>query len=290
MDHERFVRAPDGTDLFVSTSGAGGPTVVLCDGLGCDGFIWRYLKPRLEADHLVVRWHYRGHGLSKIPADVSNMTVAAIREDLITVLDAVGVGQAVIVGHSMGCQVILDFAIVHPERVLAVIPVCGSYGRPLDTFHDNALLSTVFPFMAQAFSRWPSTADAVWKAAVTSELAFQYARHFEVNGAAVRRSDMGPYFQHLAGMDPRVFAHLATDANEHTVEDRLDRIGQPTLIVAGERDTFTPVWLSKRMQSLIPGAELEVVEDGTHVAPLEAPERVNERVVRFLEERVAPRA
>jgi pimeloyl-ACP methyl ester carboxylesterase len=104
----------------------------------------------------------------------------------------------------------------------------------------------------------------------------------------VRQSDLGPYFQHLAGMDPRVFARVATSANDHTVEERLGEVAAPTLIIAGERDTFTPVWLSRRMHTLTPGSELMVVPGGTHVAPLEIPELLHLRVERFLDERVMP--
>lgn len=288
MDHERFIRSFDGTEIFVSTSGDGAVPLVLCDGLGCDGFIWRHLKPYFERRFRIVRWHYRGHGLSKIPASLDNLTVDAIRDDLVAVLDALAIDRAVVFGHSMGCQIILDFAAVHPSRVLGVVPICGSYGRPLETFHDNSLLSAAFPFMQEAAVRWPRTADRIWRATVTSELARAVARLLETNSRLVSHSDLGPYFQHLAGMDPRVFARVATSANEHTVEERLGELHAPVLIIAGERDGFTPVWLSRRMHTLIPASELMVVPGGTHVAPLEIPELLHLRVERFLEERVLP--
>ena len=46
---------------------AGEPGAVLCDGLGCDGFVWKYLQPYLQQSHRVLRWHYRGHGRSGLP-------------------------------------------------------------------------------------------------------------------------------------------------------------------------------------------------------------------------------
>jgi pimeloyl-ACP methyl ester carboxylesterase len=288
MDHERFIRSFDGTEIFVSTSGEGRVPLVLCDGLGCDGFIWRHLKPYFEPRYRVVRWHYRGHGLSKIPENLDNLTVDAIREDLVAVFDGLEIDRAVVFGHSMGCQIILDFAVTHPSRVLGVVPICGSYGRPLETFHGNSLLSAAFPFMQEAAVRWPRTVDRIWRAAVTSELARGVARLLETNSRLVSQSDLGPYFQHLAGMDPRVFARVAIDANEHTVEERLSEVHAPTLIIAGDRDSFTPVWLSRRMHTLTPGSELMVVPGGTHVAPLEIPELLHLRVDRFLEERVLP--
>ena len=48
----------------------------------------------------------------------------------------------------------------------------------------------------------------------------------------------------------------------------------PTLIVAGRLDSFTPHYLSEEMHTLIPGAELHVVEEGSHTAPIERPGEV----------------
>src|SRR5689334_3223329 len=101
MNRERFVRSFDGTELYVSEAGEGLP-LVLCDGLGCDGFIWKYFRPAFEGRYRVVRWHYRGHGLSKLPQDPKALDVESLRKDLLAVLDALALEKAVFVGHSMG--------------------------------------------------------------------------------------------------------------------------------------------------------------------------------------------
>ena len=59
---------------------------------------------------------------------------------------------------------------------------------------------------------------------------------------------------------------------------------QPILIIAGQKDTFTPAWLSRRMARLVPDAQMLLVPLGTHVAPLEQPELIELRLSRFLEE------
>ncbi len=289
MSCERFVRSFDGTELFVSDSGEGIP-LVLCDGLGCDGFIWRRLMPAFADRYRIVRWHYRGHGLSRAPADPDALDISALRNDLLHVLDALGIREAVLAGHSMGCQVILDFGVTHPDRTLGLLPMCGSYGRPLDTFHDNGVAATVFPVIRDAVLRWPGLAQGVWRMTVGSELAYRFATTLEVNGRLVRQKDFRPYFRHMSGMDVGIFMRLVDRIQHHSVEEELSRIKAPTLVIAGEHDTFTPVWLSRRMQELIPDAELLVVPSGTHIAPLEIPELVHLRVERFLNDKVAPLA
>src|SRR5262245_29927888 len=133
---ERFARSFDGTELYVSDSGEGLP-LVLCDGIGCGGFVWKYLRAALGGKFRIIHWNYRGHGKSQPPKDREALSMDALRQDLEHVFSALELDRAVLFGHSMGTQIILDFAAMHPEKVAGLVPMCGSYGRVLDTFHDN---------------------------------------------------------------------------------------------------------------------------------------------------------
>jgi pimeloyl-ACP methyl ester carboxylesterase len=188
----------------------------------------------------------------------------------------------------MGVQVILDFALDHPERVAGLVPVCGSYGRPLDTFHGNNGLGLAFPYLHGVVRRFPRGAQRFWTSIAGLDLAYAIASTLEVNGRAIQRSDFQPYFDHLAAMDVRVFMRVLDSVRDHSVEDRLPQLTRPTLIVAGDRDTFTPVHLSRRMAELIPDAELLVLPSGSHIAPLEHRDVLELRVQRFLGKVLTP--
>jgi pimeloyl-ACP methyl ester carboxylesterase len=58
------------------------------------------------------------------------------------------------------------------------------------------------------------------------------------------------------------------------------------LVIAAERDTFTPVALAKEMAAAIPNAELELIEEASHAAPVEQPDRIAERAEDFLSSRL----
>jgi pimeloyl-ACP methyl ester carboxylesterase len=189
----------------------------------------------------------------------------------------------------MGVQVILDYAVHHPEQVRALIPICGSYGRPLTTFHDSAIGDHLFPYLNRAVARFPNVAKALWQFAAGSPLAYPIATTFEVNGDFLSREDFQPYFDHLGKMDVGVFFRMLAELNAHDLEDKIAAITQPTLIVAGERDTFTPAWLSLKMQQKIAGSELLFVPGGSHTAPIEFPELLNLRVEKFFRERLSLR-
>jgi pimeloyl-ACP methyl ester carboxylesterase len=282
-----FLTVPDGAALYYRLQGEGAPGLVLCDGLGCDGFVWKYLLPALARRHRVLRWHYRGHGRSGLPRERERIGLDYTCEDLDRLLEATALPQAVLFGHSMGVQVALEFHRRFPHRVLGLVLICGSYGTPLDTFHDTRWLKHLFPFLRQAVERFPRPAARLTRSLLSSELAMQFALAVELNRSLLARSDLVPYFVHLANMDPVAFVRTLASAADHSAWDHLPHVDVPTLIIAGEKDQFTPAWLSRRMATYIPHAELLMVPGGTHAAPLERKELVNRHVERFLRERVS---
>ena len=278
---ESYVRSYDGTRIYYLSQGEGVP-LMLCDGIGCDGYVWKYLTERFRPTNRLVHYHYRGHANSDKPTNGNHYTIQDNVRDMIAVMDDDGVEKAVLLGHSMGAQVILEAYRMHPERVLGLIPVCGSYGYPLDTFHDNKLLKTIFPAIYATAVLFPEVIEAVWHRLVPTRLALFIAKHTEVNGRLVLDDDFFTYLKFIGGIDVRMFVKMLDHAAQHTAEDMLHTIGVPTLIVAGQYDTFTPMWLSDRMHREIPGSELLVIPDGTHTAPIENPELANLRIEKFL--------
>ncbi len=278
----RYAASQDGTRIAWSSTGSGSPAVVLTDGIGCAGFIWSRLAPRLARDRRVLHWNYRGHGRSASPADPARTTVGDCVADLFAVMDAAGERRAVLAGHSMGVQVVLEAHRLAPERVSGLVLACGAPGRVLDTFHDSTFLRTAFPYARALVDRWPRVARTAFRALLTTDVAVEYALAFEVNRALVRREDLARYFADLSQVDPALFVRLLASAAEHDAAGHLPAVRVPTLVVAGERDGFTPLHLSQKMNRAIPGSELLVLPGGTHVGPLEHPDLVAERVRAFL--------
>ncbi|KAK1548214.1 hypothetical protein Q3G72_002266 [Acer saccharum] len=285
METERYVTSFDGTKLYTSSIGQG-PAIILCDGLGCAGYIWKYLKQALVGRHQLISWNYRGHGHSARPAHPEALGISALRADLTAVIDSYGLDEAILFGHSMGVQVILEFALHLPQRTRALVPICGSYGRPLDTLHGHGRVGKLFPLLRHVMLNYPASGQRVWRQILRSKAAYAFASRFEVNGKLVALADFRPYFEHLCAMDVGIFVQLLERLQEHTVEPRLGEIKAPTLIIGGERDSFTPGWLSRRMSQLIDQSELMIVPGGSHITPIEIPELVALRIERFLERRV----
>lgn len=286
------VEAEDGTRLFLrrmpkrdssrSTSAAE-IRAVFCDGILCDGFIWKYLWSDVADVCDVAHWHYRGHGRSGAPVDSGRVDIAAHARDLQSVRRHLGDPPSVIIGHSMGTQVALEAWHLFPEKVKGLVLVCGSYGKITHSFRGVPILDRILPKVMDIVEKQPDLVRAIWSR-LPPEMAFRAALlSRDVDPESIRREDMLPYLKHMTHVDFPMFLKMLRAAGDHSAEEWLSKVDVPVLVVAGEKDTFTPASLSEFMAEQMPKAELLMVKGGTHVAPIEQPELVNAKIKSFIE-------
>src|SRR4051812_50063966 len=96
-----FATAADGTRIFWTAVGHGGPTLVCCDGIGCDGFAWKYLVRDFAPTHRIIRWHYRGHRRSGGPRDRTKVRFHGICGDMAARPPATETEPPVLARHSL---------------------------------------------------------------------------------------------------------------------------------------------------------------------------------------------
>lgn len=261
----------------------------MCDGIGCDGYVWKYVHRALVARYRVIHWHYRGHGRTPMPRDPRRITIADHADDLACVLDDAGVDHAVLMGHSMGVQVALETVRRHRQRAAALVLLCGAPGHPLKTFHGQDFLEPLLPGLRRTVARAPGLFNLLASALLPTKLAYAVATWLEVNGELLERGDFMPYLRGMSRVDLELFLDMLDAANQHSAVDLLPDIDVPTLVVAGRRDGFTPSSLSEEMQRAILDSELLLVEDGSHTAPIERPDLVCPAILEFLGRRLPPR-
>jgi pimeloyl-ACP methyl ester carboxylesterase len=280
---ERLERvAPRGEERDARSGGVRAP-LVLCDGIGCDGYVWRYVL-RDVTDRDVVHWHYRGHGRTAAPRDPGRVSIADLADDLVAVLDEALEERVpvVVAGHSMGVQVALESYRRHRDRVSGLALLCGAPSHPLRTFHGADTLEQLLPRIQGWVMKVPGVINRVTRTLLPTKLAYEIATRLEINRDLVQPDDFMPYLEGMARMDARLFVAMLGEAGRHSADDLLPRIRVPTLVVAGERDGFTPPDRSEAMAAAIPGSHLLMVEAGSHTAPIERPEIVNEAVSALL--------
>ena len=116
-----FVKSKDGSLISYETYGTGEPTLIFVHGWSCDARYWRAQVPNFSEKHRVVLIDLAGHGHSSMTR--SNYTMKAFGEDVRAVTQAVGDKRVILIGHSMGGEVIVEAARLMPKRVIGLIGV-----------------------------------------------------------------------------------------------------------------------------------------------------------------------
>lgn len=258
----------------------------MCDGIGCDGYVWKYLRRDLRPTYHLVHWHYRGHGRTPMPRDRHRVGIADLASDLECVLDDASVERAVLLGHSMGVQVALEAYRRYPRRVEALVLICGAPENPLRTFRGTARFEALLPTLRRTVDRAPWLFNRISRAFLPTRLAYEIATLVEANGSLLDPGDFMPYLEGISRIDVRLFLDMLDEACRHSAVDLLANIDVPVLVIAGTNDSFTPPELSARMHEAIPEAEMLMIEQGSHTAPIERPEEVNLAVSDFLRRRL----
>jgi len=148
---EGEVRSADGVAIRYEVRGSHDPTIVLVHGWTNSRGIWGEHPETLSRAHRVVALDLAGHGASG--ADRRDWTVDAFGEDVVAVVNDLGLDQVVLVGFSMGGAVVLEAAERLADRVLGVVLV--------DTFKDPEVAPSAADaeqFAAAMRANWRDTA------------------------------------------------------------------------------------------------------------------------------------
>ena len=146
------VPSADGVPIRYESRGQGSPAVVLVHCWMCDRHLWDTAAPVLARDHRVVTLDLAGHGESGRGRKA--WTIEAFGEDVKAVVETLGLGRVVLVGHSMGGDVILEAARRLPGRVVGLIPV-----DTLQNVEDKTPPDQITAFMAPFRADYKGTAD-----------------------------------------------------------------------------------------------------------------------------------
>lgn len=243
----------DGVRLHYERSGSG-PAVLLTHGFAASSRMWASNVDALAKDHTVVTWDLRGHGGSDYPDDQSAYSAALTIEDMAALLDLAGASRGVLIGHSLGGYLSLEFHVRFPERVAGLVLVGTGPGFRNDEARDGWN-----QFAAKTSSRLRERAlDALAK---SDELT--PGEHRDASG--LERAARGMLLQ----SDARVM-------------DSLPTIAVPTLVVVGSDDAAF-LGGSQYMASKIRGASLEQVEGARHAPNVSHSDLFNKRVRSFLD-------
>jgi len=246
---------------------AGREVVLLSSGLGGSGAFWAPQMAALTERWPVVLYDHRGTGRSvrELPDDY---TLAHMADDMVKVMDALGLAKAHVVGHAAGGNAGLQLALDQPDRLGKLVVVNG-WSRP-------------DPHIRRCFdTRIHLLNDSGPEAYVHAQPIFLYpADWISRNDARLQAEE--PH--HVAGFPPRdvmlarINALLVFD-----VDARLEEITHRVLISASADDMLVPPSCSQRLAGRLPNADYQVAAWGGHGFTVTDPETFNEGLIKFLE-------
>ncbi|GJE27670.1 alpha/beta fold hydrolase [Methylobacterium organophilum] len=252
--------------LIVSAGAETGATPILfIHGVGLDHTVWRPQMAAFAGQRPVHAYDMMGHGGSDGPAGKPELADYAAQ--LVGVLDALKIGRAHLVGHSMGAMVALEAALSHPERVGSVTALNAVYRRSAE--QSRAVLRRVEALEAGEAGPGVETTLARW---FGSPVPPSLAEEAERMRALLERADGRGY-----ALAYRVFA--TADA---AYAERLPGLSVPALFMTGQHDPNSTPDMTRAMAAAVPGARGLVLSGERHMMPLVGAARVNAEIARFL--------
>ncbi len=304
----------NGIQLNIAEQGKG-PLVLLLHGFPESWYSWRHqFAPLAEAGYHVVAPHMRGYGRSDRPAAITAYNQVEVVRDIIGLIPALGYETAVVIGHDWGAPTAWSCALNYPDRVSAVGALSVPFS-PRSPVAPMAALREAFKgqFFYQLYFQEPGVAEAEFEADIRQAL-----KKFLILAAGETDSTTllmrGPDDDLLSGLNiPDELPGWLTDADlDHyaaefresgmrgplnyyrnhdltweMTEGAPTRIDQPAMFVAGDKDGVIVMAAEalKNMPQNVPDLRInELIPGIGHWTQQEAPEAVNDAILRFLKE------
>lgn len=263
----------NGQSLYYEVHGEGEPVLAI-QGLGADIASW---IPQLNAwseNHRLIVLENRDVGRSSRadgPYDIKDMAA-----DTLALADHLELDSFHLVGMSLGGTIAQEIALAAPERI-RTLTLIVSYGWSGNWGRTRARV------WGEAVKRTPREGH------VDNLMLMAFSQSFFEDPervAYVRQAILGnPHPQ-----EPEAFVRQLEAGSRHDARDRLGSLTMPVHVIGGEFDGMVPVWKSKELAELIPGAKLTVIERAPHAMNIEHAEEMNSAVIGFLSSAEAPQA
>ncbi len=255
-----LIAASNGTELFYDLRGpAVAPVVAFSNSIGTTHRMWDAQVEALAGPYQVLRYDTRGHGGSPVASGPA--TIEALADDLAGLLDVLQIGQAHVVGLSLGGMTAQALAARHPDRVRGLVLMATSAYLP----HG-----------------WKERAATVRSQGMVAIADAVLARWFTPDFAAAHPGAVAPHRERFAAMEPEGYAACCGAIGGMDLRPSNSSIAAPTLIVAGADDPATPAAMMEEIRGRIPDAELLVLPRAAHLLAVERADAVNAHLGAFL--------
>ncbi len=241
------------------------PPIIFIHGFPFSSEMWAPQVERLKESYRVLTYDIRGHG--KSDAGDGQYTLEFFVDDLMALLDSIGVPRATLCGLSMGGYIALRAVERNPERVYSLI-LCDT-GPQADT--NEVKLRRAASIRLVKTKGVDQYAESFVKAVFTTESFKSRQNEVEMIKRVIRsNSEIG------------ICGTLLALAGRTDTTEALQFITVPTLILVGDSDKITPPKLSQIMDSKIKNSQFHIIPNAAHLSNLENPMEFNRFLFDFL--------
>lgn len=261
----------NGIEIAYEAQGSGHPLVLIA-GIGYGGWFWHRIVPDLAGHFRVITFDNRGAGASSKPP--GPYTVPAMAADAAGLLEALGIENAWVMGHSLGGFIAQELAVTRPDLVDKLILA--------STNHGGANVIAITPEALEVLTDRQGDPGELIRRGVAIAAAPGFAeRRPEIWQQVIdyRLSDPVPPAQYAA----QVAAGMGMAAlSDEQVAERMAAIRMPVLILFGEGDRVVPPGNARLMAEKLPDARVKILPGTGHLFPIEDPAATVEAILDFL--------
>lgn len=257
--------------LNVIVSGSGPQAMVFVHGYGCNQHMWRQVAPAFEDRYRVVLLDLVGAGGSDLTAydPARYSTLEAHAEDVLAVIQALDLREAVLVGHSVGATIGLLAAIREPARIGRLVLVA-----PSPRFLNDAGYTGGFePADIEELLETMDNNYLGWSAAITPVILGN-PEHSELS------TELNNSF---CSTDPAIARHFARVMFLSDNRADLPLVKTPSLILQCAHDVLAPRVVGEYLHAQLSGSQLVVLDTAGHCPHLSAPQATIAAINSFLE-------
>jgi pimeloyl-ACP methyl ester carboxylesterase len=283
----KFIKSFDAARIATFEMGRSDkPPLFLVNGLGGNLVAWRLVVGDFLDEFRVISYDYRGMYLSPTPSSGDFSMEAHIR-DAVAVMEHFDVTGMVLMGWSMGVQVVLELAERVPERIRALVLANGAFGKPLDR-----AMPRLKPLAMLTMGLLARCADFIRPAAtpvLATPAPLKLAKTLGIVSKQLDEQVFLDLARDYANLDFKAYRDCVDALVNHDAQRVLSGIRVPTLIIGGGRDFFTPRSFSQEMADRISNSELHIIDDASHYCCVEYPNEIIRIMRRFLTDKVRMR-
>lgn len=237
-----------GAELHYEVYGSGTKDLLLLHGWGCDGSFFRSLIESFQDEFRVIVPDFPGHGQSGFPPEPWGVEEYA--RCILTLLDRVHSVSPCVICHSFGCRVVLKMTQLRPAVFDKVIITGGAGLRKPDSGKPSPKTVT--------YRRLKKIVLLLGKIPFCKALSEKLLDKLQYRFGS-------PDYRALSVEMRKTFVKVINE----DLSAALTLVTAPTLLVWGDRDTETPLWMGQKMEKEIPDAGLVTLTGGSHFAFLE---------------------